>query len=265
MLTGLALGVVSIGLVNLALIGLARRSARQAAATTALLTLGLYVPYAILRWPGGDVFALHLAVYLLTSLACGLLLGQRASGSSLHWGPLALAGFFIVVVIGGAVFVTVAERGLSPSVARWLLPETRTTGPVSSVFPGVVARDFHKKEALYNHYLQQVERQRQRGWQVEKGWLTDPVADQDAPFRVTVQTREGQPLPGATVTGRFLRPSASALDVAFQMSEQTPGVYETTVRLPAAGTWNLWLQVRQGEELHEISASTQVGARVGAR
>ena len=61
--------------------------------------------------------------------------------------------------------------------------------------------------------------------------------------------------------GQFLRPSASALDVDFSLSEQTPGVYETTVRLPAAGTWNLLLQVRQGEELHEVSASTRIGAR----
>ena len=261
MLLGLTVGVGVIVLVNLALIHLAQRGARQAAALVALLTLGVYGPYAILRWPGGDVFALHLAVYLLTSLVCGLLLERRSGGSRLHWGPAALGGFFIVVVIGGAVFVTVAERGLSPSVARWLLPQPRAEGPVTSVFPGVVARDFHKKEALYNHYLQQVERQRQRGWQVQKGWLTEPVAGQEATFRVTVQTRDSQPLHGATVTGQFLRPSASALDMALHLTELAPGVYETTLRLPVPGTWNLVLQIRQGQELHEISASTQIGAR----
>lgn len=261
MLTGLALGVVGIVLVNLALIRLAGRNARQAAATTALVTLGLYVPYAILRWPGGDVFALHLAVYLLASLACGLLLERRVGGPRLHWGPAALIGFFIVVLISGAIFVTVAERGLSPAVARWFLPKPDASGPVTTVFPGVVARDFHKKEALYNHYLEQVERQRQRGWQVQKGWLTQPVAGQDAQFRVTVHTREGAPVQGATITGQLLRPATSTLDLDFSLTEQTPGVYETTLRLPAAGTWNLLLQVRQGEELHEISASTQIGAR----
>ena len=73
------------------------------------------------------------------------------------------------------------------------------------------------------------------------------------------RTRAGEPLTGATVTGRFLRPSGSALDVAFELAEREPGVYEAELKLPAAGAWNLVLQVRQGEELHEVSANTTVG------
>jgi len=261
LLLGLALGVGAILLANLGLIRFARLSARQAAATVALVTLGLYVPYAILRWPGSDVFALHLAIYLLTSLACGMLLGVRAGGRGLHWGPALIGGFFIVVVVLGAVFIAVAEYGVSPALFRWLLPEARTQREVSSVFPGVVAHDFHKKEALYNEYLQQVERQRQRGWQVRKGWLTDPVAGEPAVFRVEARTRTGEPLAGATVTGRFLRPSGSALDVVFELAEREPGVYEAALTLPAAGAWNLVLQIRQGEEVHEVSANIQVAGR----
>ena len=261
LLLGLALGVGAILLANLGLIRFARLSARQAAATVALVTLGLYVPYAILRWPGSDVFALHLAIYLLTSLACGMLLGVRAGGRGLHWGPALIGGFFIVVVVLGAVFIAVAEYGVSPALFCWLLPEARIQREVSSVFPGVVAHDFHKKEALYNEYLQQVERQRQRGWQVRKGWLTDPVAGEPAVFRVEARTRTGEPLAGATVTGRFLRPSGSALDVVFELAEREPGVYEAALTLPTAGAWNLVLQIRHGEELHEVSASTQVAGR----
>ena len=261
LLLSLALGVGAILLANLGLIRFARLSARQAAATIALITLGLYVPYAILRWPGGDVFALHLAIYLLASLACGMLLGARAGGRGLHWGPALIGGFFIVVVVLGAVFVAVAEHGLSPALFHWLLPEARNQREVSSVFPGVIAHDFHKKESLYNQYLQQVERQRQRGWQVRKGWLADPVAGEPAVFRVEARTRTGEPLAGATVTGRFLRPSGSVLDVAFALTEQQPGMYEATLTLPAAGAWNLVLQVRQGEEWHEVSANIQVAGR----
>ena len=126
------------------------------------------------------------------------------------------------------------------------------------MFPGVISHDFHKKEALYNQYLQQVERQRQRGWQVQKGWLDEPVVDQPAVFRVAVRTREGEPLVGASVTGQFLRPSTSKLDVAFELAEASPGVYESKLTLPAAGNWNLVLQVRKGEDLHEIRAGTRV-------
>lgn len=258
-LLGLALGVGAILLANLGLIRFAHTSAKQAAATVALVTLGLYVPYGILRWPGGDVFALHLAIYLLASLACGMLLDRRATGQGLHWGPAVIGGFFIVVVVLGAVFVAVAEHGLNASMLRWLLPETQNRREVSSMFPGVISHDFHKKEALYNQYLQQVERQRQRGWQIQKGWLSEPVANEPAVFRVVARTRAGEPLTGATVTGWFLRPSTSTLDVAFELTEQEPGMYEAALKLPAAGAWNLVLQVRQGDELHEVRADTTVG------
>ncbi len=263
LLLGLALGIGAIILANLGLIRFARTGAKQAAATVALVTIGLYVPYGILRWPGGDVFALYLTIYLLASLVCGMVLGAHSSKQGLHWGPALIGGFFIVVVVLGAVFVAVAEHGVSPALLRWLLPEARIQREVSSVFPGVVSHDFHKKEALYNQYLQQVERQRQRGWQIQKGWLGEPVANEPAVFRVTARTRAGEPLAGATVTGRFLRPSTSTLDIAFELAEREPGVYEATLTLPAAGAWNLVLQVRQGDELHEISANTTVGAIKG--
>jgi nitrogen fixation protein FixH len=258
-LLGLALGVGAIILANLGLTRFAHTSAKQAAATVALVTLGLYVPYGILRWPGGDVFALHLAIYLLASLACGMLLDRRATGQGLHWGPAVIGGFFIGLVALGAVFVSVAERGLPPVLERWLLPEADSRREITSMFPGVVSHDFQKKEALYNQYLQEVERQRQRGWQVQKGWLTDPVAGEPTVFRVVARTREGEPLAGATVTGWFLRPSTSTLDVAFELTEREPGMYEAALKLPAAGAWNLVLQVRQGEELHEVRADTTVG------
>ncbi|MFZ4789343.1 MAG: FixH family protein [Candidatus Competibacteraceae bacterium] len=258
LLLSLAVGAGLIVALNLALIRFTRTNAKLAAAVTALITVGLYVPYSIIRWPGGDIFAMHLAIYLLASLACGMLLSVRSSGQGLHWGPTALSGFFIVVVIIGAVFVTVAERGLTSSWGRWLLPDSER-GPVSSMFPGVISHNYHQKEELYNDYLQQVEWQRQRGWQVQKGWLIDPVANQPAIFRVAVQTRDGEPLTEATVVGQFLRSSSSKLDVEFNLSERAPGRYETDVKLPLPGAWNLVLQIRKGDDFHEIRANTTVG------
>ncbi len=261
LLFGLAVGAVLIVLANLGLIRFARWNAKQAAAVVALATVGLYVPYGVIRWPGGDVFAIHLGIYLLSSLACGMLLGVRAGDRGLHWGPAAIAGFFVFVAVSGAVFVSVAERGLNPALWGWLFPEPSDRREVSSVFPGVIARDFHKKEALYNQYLQQVERQRQRGWQVRKGWMNEPIAGQPALFRTTVQTRDGEPVVGATLVGQFLRPSTSTLDVDFSLTETAPGVYEAPVSLPVAGHWNLVLQIRKGEDLHEIQANTRVRDR----
>ena len=124
--------------------------------------------------------------------------------------------------------------------------------------PGVISHDFHKKEALYNEYLQQVQRQRERGWQVQKGWLREAVVNEPAVFRVAVLTRNGEAVSGATVAGKFLRPSSRQQDIAFDLIERTAGIYEAELKLPLAGQWNLVLRIQKGEDLHEIRALTKV-------
>jgi len=159
------------------------------------------------------------------------------------------------------VFVTLAERGLSSPLARLLLPPTAEDARVvNSGFPGVMSHDFQKKEELYNRYLEQVERQRARGWQVQKGWVSDPHADAPAKFQIAVTDREGRPLRGAAVRGQFLRPADGRLDLDFEMQEVDAGVYRAAVTLPAPGTWNLVLEVRKGDELHEVRATTRIRA-----
>lgn len=264
-LAGLVPGIVLIFLANGLLVRYSRLSARQAAILVALIIVGAYVPYALWHWPGADWFALHLAGFLLASLGCGILFRARDSaGDSHHWGPAVISGFFVLVAISGILFAIVAERGLAPAIWQWLLPESESGRRITSVFPGVISHDFHQKEALYNDYLQQVEAQRQRGWQIRKGWLRDPIAGQPTIFRVAVQGRDGQPITGAEIAGEFLRPSDSRQDVPFNLAETAPGVYETTLALPLAGRWNLVLRVRKGEDLHEIRAATQLLARQAA-
>ena len=75
---------------------------------------------------------------------------------------------------------------------------------------------------------------------------------------MAVQTREGEPVSGATVAGQFLRPSSSQQDIAFALVESTPGVYEKELKLPLAGNWNLVLRIQKGEDVHEVRALTRV-------
>ncbi len=267
LLLTLATGITLILVVSLMLLRLSSMAARQTATIIALVTLCIFTPVAALYQPGMDVVAIHLAVYMLTCVAFGLIMSSREQedaspnrrdGKSLHWGPALIIGFFLCIVAIDAAFVMMAERGLPSSLMERLLPAPRQTDTVSSAFPGVVSHDFQKRKGLYNDYLQQVERQRVRGWQVKKGWLQKPRSGSPTVFQVAATTRAGSPLTQAQISGRFLRPSDSRMDTDFAMEEVQPGLYQARLSLPAAGTWNLVMHLRKGDDLHEIRASTSV-------
>jgi nitrogen fixation protein FixH len=261
--------IVGVGLIftsNLLLLRLTTLTPLQAAAGVALAILGICLPWAIVAWPGSDVLAIRLAIYLMTTFVCGIYFNVRRSlnGSHhkpWHWGPAAITGFFVVLIIVDSVFILLAARGLSPQLSTQLLPGAPDKGPVSSVFPGVISHDFQEKEALYNVYLQQRRQQIERGWQVRKGWLTKPIQGEPTAFKVAAQTRYGEPLSGAVVTGQFLRPADSRLDKNFLLPEVAPGVYQGEFSLPAPGRWNVVLQLQRDGQTHEIRASTSVLAR----
>ncbi|MBI5041762.1 MAG: FixH family protein [Gammaproteobacteria bacterium] len=243
-----------------------RLHAKAAALMVGLSVLALYIPYAILVWPGADVVAMHVAIYLVTAYALGLIFGHRESrmddvrGSrpGFHWGPTLIVAFFVVLVLFDSVLVVIATQGLPEPIARLLLPATDRQREITSAFPGVVDNDFQKKEALYNAYLEQVRRQHERGWVVHKGWLSAAHAGQTAKFQVTVNDRDGKAVTGAVVQGGFLRAADTRLDQRFALAETAPGVYQSALTLPLPGVWNLVLEIRRGEELHEVRAATTV-------
>jgi nitrogen fixation protein FixH len=261
MLSVLGGGVVAQVLMFAALHRLLGLNGKAAALGVALLTLLVYVPWAILTWPGADVFAIHLAIFLTAAYALGMV-GARV-GRGWHRAPALIVGFFVIVVATNVVFLGVAERGMTGLFAR-LLPDPRGSDVVDSQFPGTVSHDYQEKEALYNEYLRQVEAQQSRGWDVRKGWRHPPVAGQPATFIVAVSDRWEAPVSGADVRGTFLRTSNSREDLEFVMDEVAPGEYRTTVNLPLPGRWDLVLRIRQHDDLHEVRASTSVGlATVG--
>lgn len=272
LLLSLALGAALVAAANLLLYCFSRWGGLRVALLVAALTVAVYVPLALRDWPGGDVFAIHLALYLVVSCLFGVIAGARdralvlarsadRGGRTFVLGPAAIIGFFVVLVAVDSVFVMVAQNGLSSGLARRLLPHPVDESAASSAFPGVVSHDFQKKEALYNAYLERVERQRERGWQVHKGWLGEPAAGREMDFQVVVRDRDGRPISGAEVGGEFLRPSDERLDTRFEMHEGDAGVYRARIALPAPGMWNLVLVVRKGEDMHEVRANTSVAAR----
>lgn len=261
LLPGIGIGVIAQVAVFLLLHRLFRLDGKAAGMAVALLALLLYVPWALLTWPGADVFAIHLAIYLTVAYVLGMVGGRVGRGW--HWAPAVIVGFFVVVIVTNVVFLGVAEQGITGLFAR-LLPQPQGSEVVDSRFPGTVSHDYQEKEALYNAYLRQVEAQQARGWQVRKGWLHKPVAGQPAVFMVKVSDRAGTPVRGATAEGHFLRTSNSRDDFDFTLAEVAPGEYRGSVTMPLQGLWNLVLRIRRDAELHEIRATTSVLPVAGA-
>lgn len=223
--------------------------------TVIMSMLLVFVPWSILFWPGGDVFAIELGIFVVAAYILGII--GTAIGGEWHWGPALLISFFVLVVAVDIVFVSVAGQG-SRYWLEWLLPAPRSGEEAVSRFPGVVSHDLQKKEAQYNEYLARTERQAELGWQVRKGWIGAAVSGKPAVFRTAVADREGQPVALANVNAWFIRPSDSSKDLQVLLPEVGPGVYEVQLTLPEAGTWQLVLKIRKGDDLHEERASTNV-------
>lgn len=257
---GLALSVV----VFLLLYRLTPLNGKQSALVTALVVLSAYLPVVLLRWPGADVFAIHLALFLVTAYLLGIISSQRdarrrdgGQGKWFHWGPAIIVAFFMVIVAMDAVFVTMSLEGMPEPLQRLFLPEPRGSEGARTRFPGVVPDHYYQKEQQFNRHLRDLEAQRERGWDVRYGWLTDrPVAGEAQVLQVVVHQADGNTLRGAEVNGRFVRPADSRLDREFPLNEVSPGVYRAAVTLPQPGIWRLELTIRHGDATHGLSATT---------
>ncbi len=255
-------GALAVALVFLALHRFTRFDAKGAGLLVALGVLAIYVPIAILWWPGADVFAIHIAIYLITAYALGIIFSvreQRAGEArGFHWAPALIVLFFVVVVALDSVFVMLAQQGVDGRLAAWLLPAPQAGGRVSSHFPGTVARNFHEREQAFNEWLERMEAQRLRNWRVREGWVGGARAGQPAIFRLELADSRERPITGARIEGRFMRPGNMKLDQAFRMTEVRPGRYEVRLVLPEHGRWNVHVQIGKGDILHEYNARTTV-------
>ncbi|MCB1877136.1 MAG: FixH family protein [Chromatiales bacterium] len=260
LLQSLAAGLLLIALVNFVMVRLLRLSSRQTGVILGAVVLGVYVPYAIVTDAGLDEAAMHLAIYLAAVYALVLFdpFTPKQKRGERHWAPAVILGFFVVVAAMDAVFITLAQGGLSSGLAAWVLPRPASEGKVASGFPGVVSHDYQKKEAHFNDYLQRLEDQERLGWRIRKGWVGPARAGESAVFQIQIVDHTGRPLTEASATGRFLRPSDSAKDQKFAMKETGEGYYQAEVTLPEPGSWNLVLTVEHGKARYELRADTRL-------
>lgn len=267
MLVTLPVGILFVVIAFLLLYRFTPLNGKQSAAVSALLALTAYLPVVLVDWPGADVFAIHLALYLVTAYVLGIISAQwdararKGSGPRkwFHWGPAAIVIFFVVIIAMDAVFVTMSLQGMPAALRDVFLPKPSGERTAQTSFPGVVPEHFYQKERQFTHHLDRLEAQQQLGWNVRFGWLTQaPVAGEKALLQVVIEDRDGNTLRGAEVRGRFMRSSDSSLDTAFVMDEASPGVYRHGVSLPQPGRWQLQLDISHGPAQYELTANTTV-------
>ncbi|MFZ1386451.1 MAG: FixH family protein [Thiolinea sp.] len=281
LLTTLGLGVVaSFALFFLFYLGL-KWNNKLAALVTILLVMGIYIPLAATHWPGVDVFAIHFAFFVMSGYGLGIITSHRSNRQRLdaklgeaqtpakakkwfHWAPAIIVTFFIVLATVDSIIITLANKGASSEFMARFLPEPRfSTGAVTSVFPGAVPHDFKEKYAQFNHHLDQLEVQKERGWQVQNGWQDTPRMGKPAVFSISVTDKTGQPITGAKVEVSFLRPADKAKDKHFVLPEGNSGTYGQSILLEEPGSWAVVLKIQRGEEVHEVKGTTQVSALAG--
>ncbi len=230
-----------------------------------ILVFAVYGVYALLQWPGLDVVALHIALYLLTIYIVALISQQRSVAAQntesvvkWHWGPIVIIGFFIGVVLINTLFIMLAQQGTDTTLARWMLPAPTHAKEVHSGFPGTVFHDFREKEDQFNQYQHLRHEQTQRGWRVRQGWQEQAVAETPATLLLEVLDKAGNAIRIDTITGKFLYPANSRYDVNVDLHQKNTDYYQAQVTLPKPGRWELVLTLRRGDERHEVIAYTDV-------
>ncbi len=258
-------GIFLIAAVFLLLYRVTNMSGKMVAVVMAFAVTATYVPISIFIWPGADVFAIHIAMYLVSVYILGIVTSQRdirrqsgKEGFGFHWAPAAIVTFFVILLVMDSFFVMFATKGMNKNVADWLLPKPLSGAKVSSQFPGTVSHNYHQRQNQYNDYLKRFKVQKLRNWSVRKGWLGEAVVNQPAIFRVEIKTHDQQPVTKANVSGVFLRPADIRLDYVFKMREIEPGVYQQSITLTQPGNWDLVLKIKKGVDEHEVRAKTTI-------
>jgi nitrogen fixation protein FixH len=200
-----------------------------------------YVLHIFDSWPGLDVVAIHISLFL----GAGLMLymfsqSRRRARGQLHWGPKLLIGFFVMLAVLNACFLAISTNGLPRIVARWWLPHGDT---VNSGFSGVVAHDQQAASAV-SAELSRRYSAKQLGWRIEVNGLDYPAQTQQN-IKLKVYDRTGLPLSGLHGELRLSRPGAPepVARIAFVPTDE--GEYHAELDLPEPGRWLVELVLQQ--------------------
>lgn len=220
-------------------------------ASAALPTLGM-IAYSMRHWQGVDVIAIHLALYLATATVLVLAFGQRKGKKfSLHWAPVSMVAFFIMLSVLMAFFLHIATQGLSPDMAKLLLPQTGNH-PVHTAFSGEVPHDEEAAKSV-GQYLKKAHQQKELGWHLVVDGLDGMHANETRTITVSISDAANQPLSGAAVLISILRPGTRQAQQQWHMQSAAAGNYHASLKVSEAGQWMVLLAATRGQDTFETA------------
>lgn len=215
------------------------------AALAGLIPLLGYFALIVGRWPGLDVVAMHISVFLAAGLVLfALSQFRRRSTGRMHWAPKLLTAFFLGLVVVNGSLLYIATKGLPDPVGRWWLGGKGR--PVYSGFSGVVAHDQAAAKAVSSE-LSQTQSQSALGWQVDVGGL-DSADGLTRSIRLRVKDRTGLPVDRLEAQLYLLRPGAAEATATLALAPLGAGSYGGELRLPASGRWVVELRLVRDRE-----------------
>jgi len=141
---------------------------------------------------------------------------QASNGS---WIPLAIIGFFVVIIIVNVVVVLLAVKS----------------------HPGVETTEAYEKGRLYNQTIALAEDGKALGWQVSMD-IKD-AENGDKYFIVSALDKQNNPLKNMEITGIAIRPVSDGSDIRLDFQELGQGRYGAAATLPYPGQWEVDLMI----------------------
>lgn len=231
-----------------------RLSSYWSAILAGLLPFLGYLAYAAQHTQGGDVLAIHLVVFMATAAVLGVFSATSRNKAKMHWAPKVIIVFFILLAIMNAMLLSVSTHGLPAWLTNLILPSNNKE-PVHTVFPGVIPHDRNK---LYERHQEQVQQQRNLGWQVDVEGLDDLQAGMPKTLKISLHDAQQQPIAADKVLLGFWRMANSKDDRTMRLQPAGAGLYTGEVLLEDEGRWVVEIHIERGEDVYHTKKSLLV-------
>jgi nitrogen fixation protein FixH len=203
-----------------------------------------YLGVSMAAWPGGDVIAIHLVVFIATAGVLGTFGGQRKNKEKMHWAPKLIIAFFCTFVLLMAALLAISMNGLPDWIAQRVLPHAAHKS-LHTGFPGPTPHDQNK---LYEQQQQRIEAQRKLGWQLKVEGLEHLQRGVAAEFILSITDAHNATVHANSATLDLWRIADPRGDRRIELAVKAPGVFYGSLTFNDAGRWVAEIYVKRGKD-----------------